>query len=74
MTCGGGFYAVHDFGWMTCPKNPFDPRNCVSLGYRRWTPNAQGPWATPPGPPYPGYSGPHRGGPVGNPAPGPGTW
>jgi len=74
MTCAGGFYAVSDTGSFTCPKDPWNPKTSKCMDRTRWTPTKSGPDAVPPGPPYPGYPGEHRGGPVGNPPPGPGTW
>jgi RHS repeat-associated protein len=66
MTCGGGFYYVENLEGGSCDTpGKDDPTFCK----RRWTPTHQGPNARPPGPPYPGYPGKHRGGPVGNPSP-----
>jgi hypothetical protein len=63
-TCEGGFYTVHDLGSGSCTPNDQSLNNLN----RRWTPTCPGPYATPPGPEYPGGPG-GRGGPVGNPPP-----
>ena len=70
FTCDRGFYAVSDLDSHSCDSNT----RCSKWGQdHRWTPNGSGPYSTAPGPAYPGDD-PGRGGPVGNPYPGGGTW
>jgi RHS repeat-associated protein len=70
FTCDGGFYAVSDLDSHSCDSGT----RCSKWGQDdRWTPNGSGPSSTAPGPAYPGDN-PGRGGPVGNPYPGGGTW